>query len=89
MVDCFRAFASHINVSKGNGDMYHESFKDTCIESDIVIDDCNKHAQISKSTTSYKHVIFLEYIDLVNRVTTRKIIASPTGMKKLECGSRL
>jgi hypothetical protein len=58
MVDCFRAFASHINVPKGNGDVYHEPFKDTCIESDIVIDDCNKHAQISKSTTSYKHVNF-------------------------------
>jgi hypothetical protein len=34
-------------------------------------------------------LIFVEYIDLVNRVTTRKIIASPTGMKKPECGSRL
>jgi hypothetical protein len=32
--------------------------KDTCIESDIVIDDCNKDAQISESTTSYKHVNF-------------------------------
>jgi hypothetical protein len=34
-------------------------------------------------------LIFVEYIDLVNRVTTRKIIVSTTGMKKLECGSRL
>jgi hypothetical protein len=58
MIDCFKVFASHINVSKGNGDVYHEPFKDTCIESDIVIDDCNKHAQISESTTSYKHVNF-------------------------------
>jgi hypothetical protein len=32
-------------------------------------------------------LIFVEYIDLVNRVTTRKIIASPTGMKKPMCGS--
>jgi hypothetical protein len=32
-------------------------------------------------------LIFVEYIDLVNRVTTRKIIASPTGMKKPICGS--
>jgi hypothetical protein len=58
MVDCFRAFASHINVPKGNGDVYHEPFKDTCTESDIVIDDCNKHAQTSESTISYKHVNF-------------------------------
>jgi hypothetical protein len=58
MVDCFKAFASHINVPKGNRDVYREPFKDTCIESDIVIDDCNKHAQISESTTSYKHVNF-------------------------------
>jgi hypothetical protein len=58
MVNCFRAFAFHINVPKGNGDVYHEPFKDTCIESDIVIDDCNKHAQTSKSTISYKHVNF-------------------------------
>jgi hypothetical protein len=58
MIDYFRAFASHINVPKGNGDVYHEPFKDTCIESDIIIDDCNKHAQTAKSTTSYKHVNF-------------------------------
>jgi hypothetical protein len=58
MVDCFKAFASHINVPKENGDVYHETFKDTCIESDIVINDCNKHAQISESTTSYKHINF-------------------------------
>jgi hypothetical protein len=56
MVDCFKAFASHINVPKGNGDVYHEPFQDTCIESDIVIDDCNKHAQTSECTISYKHV---------------------------------
>jgi hypothetical protein len=58
MIDCFKAFASHINVPKGNGDVYHEPFKDTCTESDIVIDDCNKHAQTSKSPISYKHVNF-------------------------------
>jgi hypothetical protein len=34
-------------------------------------------------------LIFMEYIDLVNRVTTRKIIVSTTGMKKLECDTRL
>jgi hypothetical protein len=38
--------------------VYHKPFKDTCIESDIVIDDCNKHAQTSESTISYKHVNF-------------------------------
>jgi hypothetical protein len=38
--------------------VYHEPFKDTCIKSDIVIDDCNKHAQTSESTISYKHVNF-------------------------------
>jgi hypothetical protein len=47
MVDCFRAFASHINVPKGNWDVYHEPFKDTCMESKIVIDDCNEHTQTS------------------------------------------
>jgi hypothetical protein len=34
-------------------------------------------------------LIFVEYIDRVNRVTTKKIIVSPTGMKKPECGSGL
>jgi hypothetical protein len=58
MVDCFKAFASHINVPKGNGDVYHEPFKDTCMENEIVIDDCNEHAQTSESTISYKHVNF-------------------------------
>jgi hypothetical protein len=50
MVDCYRAFASHINVPKGNWDVYHEPFKDTCKKSEIVIDDCNKHARTSEST---------------------------------------
>jgi hypothetical protein len=58
MVDCFRTFASHINVPKGNWDVYHEPFKDTCRESEVVIDDYNIHAQTSKSTISYKHVNF-------------------------------
>jgi hypothetical protein len=58
MVDCFRAFASHISVPKVNGDVYHEPFKDTCMENEIDIDDCNRHAQTSKSTISYKHVNF-------------------------------
>ena len=58
MVDLYRALASHINVPKGNWDMYHEPFKDTCMESDIVIDDCNKHAKTSENTISYKHVNF-------------------------------
>jgi hypothetical protein len=60
MVNCFRAFASHINIPNRNGDVYHKPFKDTCIESDIVIDDSNKHAQTSESPISYKHVNFYE-----------------------------
>jgi hypothetical protein len=44
MVDLYRAFASHINVPKGNWNVYHAPFKDTCMESEIIIDDCNKHA---------------------------------------------
>jgi hypothetical protein len=58
MFDFYRAFASHINVPKGNWNMYHEPFKDTCMESEIVIDDCNKRAQTLESTISYKHVNF-------------------------------
>jgi hypothetical protein len=54
------------------------------MESDIVIDDCNKHAQISESMLT-----FLEHLDLVNRITSKKNIVSTTGMKKLECGIRL
>jgi hypothetical protein len=34
-------------------------------------------------------LIFVEYLDLVNRVTTRKIIVSTTGIKKPKCGARL
>ena len=58
MVDCYRAFASHINVPKGNWDIYHEPFKDTCKNNEIVINDCNTHAQTSESTIPYKHVNF-------------------------------
>jgi hypothetical protein len=34
-------------------------------------------------------LIFVEYLDLVKRVTTRKIIVSTIGMKKPECVTRL
>jgi hypothetical protein len=39
IVDYYRAFASHINVPKENWDIYHKPFKDTCMESEIVIND--------------------------------------------------
>ena len=58
LVDCYRTFASHINAPKEKWDMYHEPFKDTCMENEIVINDSNKHAQTSESTISYKHVNF-------------------------------
>ena len=50
IVDCYRAFASHINVPKENWNMYHEPFKHTCMKNEIVINDCNKHAQTSQNT---------------------------------------
>jgi hypothetical protein len=34
-------------------------------------------------------LIFVEHLDLVNRITSEKNIVSTTGMKKLECGTRL
>src|SRR6266567_500111 len=58
IVDCCRAFASHINVPKENWDVYHEPFKDSCINNEIVVYDYNKHALTSESTISYKHVNF-------------------------------
>jgi hypothetical protein len=58
MVDCYRTFSSHINVPKENWDMYHEPFNDTCMKSEIVIDDCNKYAQTFESIISYEHVNF-------------------------------
>jgi hypothetical protein len=89
MINFYIAFAYHINVPKGNWDLYHEPFKDTCMEIEIVIDDRNKHAQTSKSTISYKHVNFCGHLDLLKRIKSKKNIVSTTGMKKLECGTRL
>jgi hypothetical protein len=31
-------------------------------------------------------LIFVEHLDLVKRIKSKKIIVSTTGMKKLECG---
>ena len=66
--------------------MYHEPFKDTCMENEIVINDCNTHAQTSESTISYKHVNFCGDLDLVKRIKSKKNIVSIIGMKKLERG---
>jgi hypothetical protein len=70
--DCCRTFASHINVPKENWDVYHEHFKDTCMESEIVIDDCNKHAQTSESM-----LIFVEHLDLVKESNQRRLLYPP------------
>jgi hypothetical protein len=89
MVDYFRAFASHINVPKGNRDVYHEPFKDTCIESELLLIIAINMLKFLKVLLLISMLIFMEYLDLVNRVTTKKIIVSTTGMKKPECGTRL
>jgi hypothetical protein len=34
-------------------------------------------------------LIFVEHLDLVKRINSRKIIVSTTEMKKLECGTGL
>jgi hypothetical protein len=34
-------------------------------------------------------LIFVEHLDLVKRITSKKIVVSTTGVKKLECGTRL
>jgi hypothetical protein len=54
-----------MNVPKINGDVYHEPFKDTRVENDIVIDDSNKHAQTSKSPISYRDFYFRALRSLV------------------------
>ena len=86
IVDYFRTFASHINVPKENWDVYHEPFKDICMENEIVVNDCNKHAQTSDNTLSYKNVNFLECIDLVELIKLKMNIVSIIGMKILEVG---
>jgi hypothetical protein len=45
--------------------------------------------KLLKALLPISMLIFVEYLDLVNRVTTRKIIVSTTGMKKPESGTRL
>src|SRR3954451_2813261 len=58
-VNLSKAFASYINVPKGNWGIYHDPFKDTCKNNEIVINnDSNTRAQSSESTISYKHVNF-------------------------------
>jgi hypothetical protein len=59
------------------------------MESEIVIDGCNKHAQTSESTISYKNFNFVEHLDLVTRIKSKNIIVSTIGMKKLKCGAGL
>jgi hypothetical protein len=81
MVDCFRAFASHINVPKGNGDVYHEMKLLLMIAINML--------KLLKVLFLISMLIFVEYLDLLNRVTPKKIIVSTTGMKKPECGTRL
>src|SRR4051794_23323185 len=58
LANYLKHFASYINAPKGKWGIYHEPFKDTCTENEIVINDCDTHAQTLESTISYKHVNF-------------------------------
>src|SRR3954466_15924380 len=58
LANYLKHFASYINAPKGNWDIYHEPFKDTCMENESVINDSDTHAQTLESTISYKHVNF-------------------------------
>jgi hypothetical protein len=89
MVDFYRAFASHINIPKGNWDVYHEPFKDSCMENKIVLDDCNKHAQTSESTISYKHVNLFGALRPYEKNHIKEDYCIHPGVKKLECGTRI
>src|SRR5215218_6396226 len=54
----YKAFASHLELPRKNFDKYHEPFKEACMKNDIVVNNCNKHAQTPKNAISYKHVNF-------------------------------
>jgi hypothetical protein len=86
MVDCFRAFASHINVPKGNGDVYHELLKILAQKVILLLMIAINMLKLLKVLFLISMLIFVEYLDLVNRVTTRKIILFTTGMKRLSRG---
>ena len=56
LINFYKTFASHMNVPKENWNKYHEPFNDTCIDNEIVNDDCNKHDPIPENKFLYKHV---------------------------------
>jgi hypothetical protein len=40
-------------LPKKNFDKYHEPFKEACMKDEIVVNDCNEHAQTPKNAISY------------------------------------
>ena len=59
------------------------------MENQNVINDCNKHAQTSEGTISYKHVNFCGMHRPCEKNQTEEEYCITTGMKKLESGIRL
>ena len=89
MLAHIKIFASHINIPKENWNMYHEPFKDTCLETKIVTNDCNKHAPLLKILFLISMLIFVEHLDLVKRIKSKRIIVFIIGKKKLQHGTEL
>ena len=73
-----------MKVPKENWTKYPEPFKDTCIENEIVNDDCNTHDPILESKVLYKHVNYCGVDIPCERLRLKKkSIASNISMKSL------
>ena len=86
IVGWYRSFDSYINIPKENWDIYHEHFKDTCMQNEIVIDDCNEHAQTSESTISYKPVNFCGALRSCEKNQIEEEYCIHHRNEKIECG---
>jgi hypothetical protein len=89
MVDFDRAFASHINVPKGNRMCIINLLKTLAWKVKFLLMIAMNMLKLPKVLFLISLLIFVEHLDLVKRITSKKIIVSNTGVKKLECGTRL
>jgi hypothetical protein len=89
MVDFYRAFASHINVPKGNGMCIMNLLKTLAWKVKLLLMIAMNMLKFLKVLFLISLLIFVEHLDLVKRITSKNIIVSTTGVKKLECGTRL
>jgi hypothetical protein len=89
MVDCFRTFAPILMFLREMGTCIMNLLMTLAWKMKLLLMIAMNMLKLLKVLFLISMLVFVEHLDLVKRITSKKNIVSTTGMKKPECGTRL